>query len=127
MITFSALEVDLIYLLGALLTLPSILSLSCGSLIMWSRVPLTKPGLISHPSTVKHLRFDHCVLDLEALAEILANATNLESFAYNYNFGVDPAVATIETYGPSTPGLHTAPPVYCKHNWSQLGDFGGFY
>ena len=111
MITFDESEFVSIGLVMSFLSLPSISSLSCSSLVMRPQDPLAIPDPKLDPSAIKQLRFNDFVLDPEALAEILPNTTYLENFTYAYCISEDSALLDVAAdFGYPVPNVHTALP-----------------
>lgn len=121
MITFDESEFATFDLVRSFLSLPSISSLSCGSLVMKPEDPLAIPERMLHPSGIKQLRFNDCILNPEALEEILPNVTSLENFTYAYYLGDDsPFRDVIEDFGDPIPNVHTAIPIIAGTIGSSL-------
>ena len=112
MITFDECQFTSIDVVRLFLSLPSISSLSCSSLVMEPGRPMTNTRTNLHRSTIKQLRFNDCALNLEALDEILPDVTSLENFTYAYYLSDDsPLLDAIEEFGYSIPNIHAALPI----------------
>ena len=120
MITFSKSKFTHIDLVISFLSLPSISSLSCSSLVMKPDDFLEIQEPMLGPSAIKHLRFSDCVLEPEAFAEILPFATNLENFTYAYYLSGGSALLANAEFGYPVPNGHQALPTIASTIGSSI-------